>query len=295
MPLESFIRQPSIAEHLAENSFAVIDLLQPAEVDRLWEVYRKHQSDINATTINGIHMTTWIADIPMKLTIKKELEEAIFSAVAHFFNDFKLLNSIFIIKNQHKVSNFPLHQDWSFVDETTFPSLNVWIALQDTTVRNGGLYVVRGSHKLNNTIRGAGKLSFDFTRYGKELQSYLYPVVLKRGQAVLFYYSTIHGSPANLTADPRVVVATTVVPQEAPIIINYLDTTGNTLYRYELSDDFIYHYTDIRQESVQRPPKGKLISSIKDYMPSDITLDAIRQCAQPVKLGIIQQIIHWFR
>ena len=215
----------------------------------------------------------------MKFTIKHAISEKIIGACNRLFKNFVLQNEVFIVKNKHKVSNFPLHQDWSFVDENQYKTINIWIALQDTSPQNGGLYVIKGSHNLKNKIRGAGKLSFDFDQYKKKVKPYLTALHIKKGQAAIFYHSLIHGSPSNLTNDPRIVISLAVLPLNAKNIINQYDGTKRTLYQYEVGSDFSFEYEDIRNESLSNVPNGKLLNSIPNYVIDDISVEEIKKVA----------------
>lgn len=276
---------------LRKNGYTIIDFLEEEQIEQLKNIYSSQKTTIDNSTFNGIHMTTWMKEKETKYLIKNQLEAAIHSACDKLFEHYKKLNTVFIIKNKHKISNFPLHQDWSFVDETKESALNIWIALQDTTIKNGGLYIIKGSHKLRNKIRGAGKLSFDFEAYRKELSSYLSPVLLKAGQAVIFYYSCIHGSPANQTNEPRIIVATTIVPEDAVLQIHYYDENENILKKYLMNDNFTYEYNDIRLESVIQEPKGKLVNNDINYMPVHITLEEIKAVAVPYKINLFRKLL----
>lgn len=264
---------------LNQNGYIIVDFLDNQKLIEINEYLLSISENIYPYFSNGIHMTTWIDNVDLKLIIKDKLNDLISKECNSFFYDFKLLNTTLIIKNKHHVSNFPLHQDWSFVDETKNVALNLWIALQDTNEKNGGLYVIKGTHKLNNYIRGSGKLFSSFEEYGKKLNKYITPIKLKAGQAVLFHYSLIHGSVPNLSNQSRIVVSTTVLPKDAEIIINYYDEINSELKQFKMEDDFIYNYKDIKKESNLIPTGGKLINTIKNYIPKQVAMNDINKVA----------------
>lgn len=266
-----------ISEKLSEDGFVVVNFLIESELNKLESIYIKNKTEINESMFNGIHMTTWIKNNNLKLSIKDNIESVIKNACNRIFIEYRMLNTIFIIKNQNKTSNFPLHQDWSFVDERKHEALNIWIALQDTNLENGGLFVIKGSHLLGNHIRGAGRLTTDYMKYNKILKKYTTPINLKRGQAVIFYYSTIHGSTANQKKSPRIITATTIIPKYVPLTINYFNEKDRSLMQFDVKDDFIYKYNDIRGESIMKQPEGILINTIENYIPEEIDLIKLRK------------------
>lgn len=283
----------NIIESLTRDGYAIIELLDNKTVEKLLNIYAKHKDRMVFS--NGIYMTTWMSGKNDKIILKHEIEENILPSCNNYFENYKLLNTTFIIKNKHKTSDFPVHQDWSFIDERLYPSINIWIALQDTNINNGGLYIVKGSHKLQNHIRGAGKLSFDFSKFRKQLAPFLTPISIKKGQAVLFYYSTLHGSPANSKSIPRLIVATSLIPKEAEIIINHYNIKENRLEQYLVDDDFIYEYENIKEESLSIPPKGKIINTIPNYQPHEFAFDEIKKVAIRNNENIFQRILNKFR
>lgn len=285
----------SVHSKLDSDGYCIINLLDEFAIDQLTEVASCIQEKHSNTFFNGIHMTIWCSDIAFKLSIRDKIESIIKPYCNRFFQNYKLLNSVYIIKQQNRTSGFPLHQDWSFVDEAVYPAINIWVALQDTFIHNGGLCVVKGSHRLNNYIRGAGRLSFDFNQYSNALKPYLTPLSLKKGQAVLFYYSTIHGSPANRTTKARSIIASTIIPEDANIVLNYFDNKTNSLHQYLMCDDFVYKYNDIRFESVLQPPNGKLLQCIPDFEPYSVSLGEIIAVSKLSDNSMLDKFLNLFK
>ncbi|MFN8236832.1 MAG: phytanoyl-CoA dioxygenase family protein [Chitinophagales bacterium] len=268
-----------IQQELSQNGFVKISFLDAEQLSSLRTHYNEYL-EMDTPFINGIHMSTWMSDIKKKLLLRDSIEKILKKSFDQYFTDYKVSNTTFIVKKKHKVSNFPLHQDWSFVDEEKFEALNVWIPLQDTTIYNGGLYVIPGSHKLSNKVRGAGMLSVDYTPYHKQLKPYLTPVSLKAGEALLFYYAVIHGSPDNKQASDRVIVSTSVMPLQAPMIVNYYNQQQHTTEQYAMPDDFVYLYDDIKTQSTTQPPKGMLINSFP-YKKYEVSVKEIAGLIPP--------------
>lgn len=260
---------------LNKDGYVIIDFLNDDKLNQISNYITSISKDINPYFENGIHMTIWIDNMQLKSAIKSKLNEFITDECNRLFKDFKLLNTTLIVKNKHKVSNFPLHQDWSFIDETKNAALNLWIALQDTNEKNGGLFVIKGTHKLNNYVRGSGKLFPNFEGIRKKLNKYLTPIKLKAGQAILFHYSLIHGSAPNLSNQSRMAVSTTVLSRETSFIINHYDELNSQLKQFQVGDDFIYNYQDIKKDSNSIPTGGVLVNTIENYIPKSITINDI--------------------
>jgi hypothetical protein len=100
------------------------------------------------------------------------------------------------------------HQDYSYWTRTQpMQHLTCWIALDDSTVDNGCLYYVPGSHKWQLLpITGlAGDMNEIMTVLdeGQKQAFKPVPIELKRGQCSFHHPLTVHGSYENRSARPR--------------------------------------------------------------------------------------------
>jgi ectoine hydroxylase-related dioxygenase (phytanoyl-CoA dioxygenase family) len=83
--------------------------------------------------------------------------------------------------------------------------LTVWLAITDATIDNGCLIVTRGSHKLDRTLHGPGKVSAAEIYIPESIvdQDQVTPLEVKAGGMVLLNKLTEHGSLDNNTDDIR--------------------------------------------------------------------------------------------
>lgn len=100
------------------------------------------------------------------------------------------------------------HQDYSYWTRTQpMQHLTCWIALDDSTVDNGCLYYVPGSHKWQLLpITGlAGDMNEIMTVLNDEQKQAFRPVPIeiKRGQCSFHHPLTVHGSYENRSDRPR--------------------------------------------------------------------------------------------
>jgi ectoine hydroxylase-related dioxygenase (phytanoyl-CoA dioxygenase family) len=205
---------------IQKEGFVIIPFLKDEELKELQNFYsNNHPNDQIPDMRYGIHMTSWCKDGAYKQKITKGLEQILAPASERIFEHFRTNNYVFIIKNKGKYTQFPIHQDWSVVDESKYMSFNVWIPLQDVNQNTGALWIIKGSHRINRHIRGANHLFPDYNYLSKELKPYMHPMNAKAGEAVIFFHSTIHGSPPNINEKLRKVTCFTVLPKEAPLQI----------------------------------------------------------------------------
>lgn len=100
------------------------------------------------------------------------------------------------------------HQDYSYWTRTTpLAHLTCWIGLDDSTIANGCLNYVPGSHKwpdLPKTVL-TGEMDGVRASLPAELKNKFNPrpVELKKGESSFHHARTMHGSGANDTPQPR--------------------------------------------------------------------------------------------
>ncbi|WP_373566141.1 phytanoyl-CoA dioxygenase family protein, partial [Salmonella enterica] len=78
------------------------------------------------------------------------------------------------------------HQDWSMVEEPRYTSVTVWCALMDMTPENGCLRALKGSHQIDNYVRGRN--TYDYLHLSSAfIHKYLMQnIPMKAGEAIIF-------------------------------------------------------------------------------------------------------------
>ncbi len=123
--------------------------------------------------------------------------------------DIALFSSHFISKPRGNGRRVPWHEDASYWKQMISPIevVTVWLAIDDSNIENGCLYVVPGSHH------------HGFSEYeAVDKEKNLFPIEIKRGrfdeskavpcellanEASLHHSGLIHGSPPNLSSKRR--------------------------------------------------------------------------------------------
>lgn len=111
----------------------------------------------------------------------------------------------------------PWHQDGQYWPIRPLASCTVWIALDDSTIENGCLRIVRGSHRmktiyhhrLEERARYALEQHIDETEFD---ESEVVDVELEAGQMSIHDVYAIHGSHANVSAKRRAGFAIRYMP-----------------------------------------------------------------------------------
>lgn len=257
---------------LEKNGYVIIPFLTTDEVINLNSFnYKVHNGEDPPNFIENIHMTSWCLNDEYKKTISNGLTNIFTNACERFFKNYRRLNHVFIIKKSVKESSFKVHQDWNVVDETKYQSVNVWVPLHDVNGKSGALWILKESHKINRNIRGAGYLFPDYSKFTNDLERSAISVNLKVGQAIVFFHSVIHGSPPNLANKNREAACFSIIPKEAPLRIYYQPEKDLNLEVHEPSDDFMFHYKELRKEAHINPPSKSPLKILPSYINNPVS------------------------
>ncbi len=273
---QELFQNSEIADTLKNDGVVKISFLNSEELKLLQEYYAQlHGPSDPPTMYDGIHMTIWHSDINYKLAVHNKLKELFQSACERNFSNYRAISHQFIIKRKGNETTFPVHQDWSIVDESKYISLNIWVPVQDVNEQNGAMSIVKKSHKINRKIRGAGYLFPNYYPVLSDIKPHLTSYAMKAGEALIFYHRTIHGSPPNLSDEPRVVVQLTLLQENTPLEIYFQKTSQNPLEVHHPKDDFNFYYERIREDSETKPPTQKPTETRQPYLVNEVTKNEV--------------------
>jgi hypothetical protein len=218
-------------EELATNGFATFPLLSEADIIRLSEYYFKFQKE----EPNYFYSSTHSADTNFRKQTSDFIKNVIAPLLPGCLVNYRLLGGAFVVKPGNGKGILQPHQDWNLVDEERHRSYNLWIPLTDVNTENGAMFVLPRSHNICRTYRGPGIQSI-FKAFENEVWSYLKPMPMKAGEALLYDHALLHGSPANLTDKIRLGIVIGIIEQDAQMQINALQ--GGKIEIYECDEHF---------------------------------------------------------
>jgi hypothetical protein len=177
--------------------------------------------------------------------------------------------AIFQIKPSSPISESLPHQDDSVVDETKYYGVYAWISLEDSTIDNGCLWMLPGSHKLGNKHRSL-TVPKQFTGYWDIVKKYAVNVPAKAGEVIFFDNAIMHGSLTNMSGHTRVALTNVVLPKEAQVITHFMDeaTPKDKVEVYAVTEDF-WNNCDI----LKRPPSQFPFLGYKDFSRINMTAE----------------------
>lgn len=114
-----------------------------------------------------------------------------------------LFNEQFVVKGPRKGASFAWHQDGAYVGFDHKPYVTVWIALDDTTIENGCVYLLPRNLKTEGHLDPHQWLddSNEFNGYDGDAPGT--PVQCPAGSVLAFSSLTLHRSGENITDAPR--------------------------------------------------------------------------------------------
>jgi hypothetical protein len=166
----------------------------------------------------------------------REIGVAVSPKLTGHFRDLNLLGYNFLLKDSGDHSEVPAHQDWTYVDETRFSSMNIWIALHDVSEDEGCLWFVPRSHRIASFLRPAPDYPWPYANVSSFLTTKRKAVPLKAGECVCFNNGMVHGSFPNLSGTQRCSAVGTIYPQEAELLHYFQmpDQPTGKLWKYRL-------------------------------------------------------------
>ena len=230
-----------VAAQVAQDGYAVVDLLGETEVRMLREMRTRTRGDLDGMPYSATLMSR---DPVYRRDVHAGIHEMIANPLRGLLPGHRLCHANFTIKRPHAPeSAVPLHQDWSFVDEARHLALAVWCPLVDVAAGNGGLSVVPRSDRLNQQPRST-LLRFPYPDLTDLItRRYAVGQQLRSGQAVLFNTRLMHSSPPNLGDHERAAVAGLLVPDRTPLRLYYAAPARPDVVRvFGVPDDFFLSY-----------------------------------------------------
>jgi ectoine hydroxylase-related dioxygenase (phytanoyl-CoA dioxygenase family) len=133
--------------------------------------------------------------------------------------------TLILCKYDNDPSLVAWHQDFKYGAHDDAATVSVWVALTDSTSRNGCMRVIPGSHKAGILPHSDKVIEHNMLTYSIEVdESNSTDIELKAGEMSIHHPGIVHGSLPNRSGDKRIgFVIRFVTPR--------FQTTGNPLVR----------------------------------------------------------------
>ena len=259
----------NLSQQLIQNGFVRTPVLNTQEILELKELY----ISLGPPDRKGTHVTMFAPSYEYRCAVDKGIKKICAEKVVGLMKGYRALYANFMVKESGQEGDFPLHQDWTYVDEHIQNSIAVWIPLHDVDENNGALHMVKGSHKFITQLRGP-YVHEPFGHIANEIKrDYSLCADLAAGEALIWDHRLIHFSKPNMTSSPRLAVTIILVPEDARVIHCYAqpESNGKRIEKYIVDTDFYMQYV------ISRKPEGVPLIEIVDQSARDFTIEEFKQ------------------
>ena len=239
------------------NGYVTFPCLSDAEVEKVQAEYEK----LDHTQADGFHCSMFHPEKDYRQKINTLVKSSLGNKLDDILVDYEKLFGNFVVKEPGAESDLYVHQDWNFVDESEHDSLAIWIPLVDTSLENGALFLVPGSHKLGNKVRGPGVPDPFSELHDVIRKKYGKMIPLKAGEAIIWNHRMVHYSPANTTSVTRVALTCILVPNKAKVFHNWgqiVDSKPNTeIENFTVNEEF-YMFHNVQERPATAHSNGMI-------------------------------------
>jgi hypothetical protein len=223
MPL---FKDKNLQHQFERDGFVVTDLLNAKEVEELRAFYLERQA-AHLSVEDKMHSTCDTGKLELILEVDQKLKAVILPKVDLLLESYDVLLGSYLVKEIGDGSETGFHQDPTLVDEQQYTSGNVWVALQDTDSQNGNLRVVKGSHRMIDTLIATPNCPVSYGSFRHRLLEFSTEVPVKAGQAIVLNHKMIHGATANHSNQERIAALIAIKSKAAKWRFLYLEP-GNS-------------------------------------------------------------------
>jgi ectoine hydroxylase-related dioxygenase (phytanoyl-CoA dioxygenase family) len=245
-----------------KNGYLLLPALNPDDISQLINLYG--ELGIKDEKGYGFHVAMDNADKDLVQKMVTKITDVVLPKVQEYLHETQLFTASFVVKEPNPQGVVPPHQDWSFVEnEVDHCSVTCWIPLQDVSMDNGCMGVIKGSNHFFESHRPSPspQVETPLKKHMFTIFPFLELIEMKAGEALIFNNKTIHASPPNITNETRLAVGLGFTQKEAEIRHYYLKPgTNDTLLKYKITPDFFLKHDNSQLSELYN--KGLAIDGI---------------------------------
>lgn len=283
--MKPIFKNPEHQHFFEKNGYLLLPALKEEDVNALKNLYTT--LGIKDEKGYGFHVGMDNKDKSIVAQMSEVIANIALPRIEQELEDVQLFTSSFVVKEPHPQGVVPPHQDWSFVEnEDDYCSVTCWIPLQDVTMDNGCMGLLKGSNHFFNNHRPSPS-----PQVGTPLKKHMFTIFpfldlleMKAGDALFFNNKTIHASPPNITDQTRLAIGLGFAQKEAQLRHYYLKPgTTDTLLKYTITPDFFLKYDNAQLSEMY--DKGQMIEGYGipeevPYLFDDLSAEEFTQLIQ---------------
>lgn len=233
--MRKVLNDDALNAEFVKNGYVRVPFITPEEVRLLQQNFfdtlpqsggqiMAEETGVDSTPLITYDFTFIDKNIDYKRQVFDAITTQFKSRMNQLLADYKPIIANYIRKKTDN-GEVPLHQNWAFADEHKCYTVSIWCPLVDSTVDNGTLQVVPGSHKRFGETRGP-MVPWELDGIKQEIiDKYLIPLETKAGDCVILDDSIIHYSAVNKTNELRLAIQLICIPSEMASIHYHMNPT----------------------------------------------------------------------
>jgi len=269
---------------MSRDGYVVTPMLSAQEIDTLTKLYWETSPEVPP----GFYSTAFMQDGPVRRHMTETMHSILEPHIARLMPGYELRSHNYVAKSGGPGQPaLVLHQDFSFVDQSKYRSIHLWIPMLDVTEDRGCLTVVPGSHRAVNHISAMSNNPSPYDPVRPILnQECTIPLPMKAGECCFFDERLVHGSRSNEVVGMRIAVASALLPRGVQQLTYVVDDNAPTqLIVLEIRDQFSFRY---KPGTRPQPPYSEGVTRIgtHEYVPEKLSPESldmlrIRQAEPP--------------
>lgn len=202
--------------------------------------------------------------------VDRRLRMILWTELERYLLDHRPLIASLSIKAPTGATAFPVHQDWTTVDESRALGITCWIPATPIGKEEGLIRVVPGSHRTVDALRGSPHFPTPFDDARVEIErDHMVDVEVPLGHALIMAGRTLHMSGANRSGAPRIAVTISAIPSSQQAI-HYFRSPDGTVEGFEVEPKFFRSFT------IGHRPPGEPFEIRSGYTPQPLDLRQLR-------------------
>lgn len=245
-PISSVLKDQQANNDFFEKGYVVHGQMEEAVLKEVIELNRRLSIPDYFGCGFNVGMNSDIKTL--RKAMQDEIKQLLTPYTDQLLDNFEPYTASFLNKLPRKDCFVIAHQDFTYTDETKYPSFMCFIPLVDTTIKNAALGFIPGSHLYYDYIR-----AFPFpgvptpvTENSTALMPYFDIIEMKAGQMVFFSHNTIHGSFSNYANQPRPAVGMSFIKRGTSpyLFLHNPANNGKTILQHEVDTYSLVNYNN---------------------------------------------------
>ena len=257
----------ALQRRFRQDGFVCVPLRDPDIPQRI----RAVETELGAADKTGAWSSLHLDPDARRAAIDDRVTAILWPDLAGRLHDHRPLIASLSLKASSGTSTFPVHQDWTTMDERRGLGITCWLPVTPIGPDEGLLRVAPGSHRVVACLRGSPHFPTPFDDVRDEIErDHMVSVAVPVGHVVIMAGRTLHMSGQNRSGATRIAVTLSAIPSEAEAV-HYFREDDGTVSGYGVGPEFF------RTLRIGDRPSGEPFEVLPGYEPDPIDLDRLRR------------------